>query len=394
MPSNLSDQELDAWIRLSLEPGVGSALARRLLGAIGLPPDIFALPASALAQCLPLDLARQLSLPPREEIVAAIEQTRVWLGEPDHHLLTLADAHYPAALLDTYDPPPLLYVNGNPECLARPIISIVGARHASPGGEDNARAFARHLAERGWCIASGLALGIDAAAHDGALLAGPDGGGTIAVMGTGIDIIYPARNHDLAHRIAQSGALVSELPLGTRALPHQFPKRNRIVAGLARGVLVVEAARQSGSLITARLATEAGREVFAIPGSIHSPLSHGCHALIRQGAKLVESGQDIHDELGQARPASSPAVALAARTRLPPRQADPGPRTGNAKMLTEATTAEQAAVLEALGHDPISLDVVHARTRLGIPQINQSLLELELAGRVDRLDDGRFQRHE
>jgi len=397
MPATLPDQELDAWIRLSLEPGVGAVQARRLLAAVGLPPDIFALPASALAQFLPPDLARQLSRPPSDDIMAAIAQTRAWLEEPGHSLLTLADAGYPAALLDIYDPPPLLYVNGDPGCLARPILSIVGARHASPGGEDNARAFARHLAEHGWCIASGLALGIDAAAHQGALQAGPEGGGTIAVMGTGIDFIYPARNRDLAHQIAQSGALVSELPLGTRALPHQFPRRNRIVAGLARGVLVVEAARQSGSLITARLAAEAGRDVFAIPGSIHSPLSRGCHALIRQGARLVESGQDIHDELGRVRRNPVPESPASGRPRrggtaghADEARAEAG--TENAKMQDDTFTAEQTAVLDALGHDPVGPDTLHARTPLGIPRINQILLELELAGNIVRLDDGRFQR--
>lgn len=374
MPSHLPDQELDAWIRLSLEPGLGAATARSLLAAIGLPHEIFALSASALARLLPQDLARQISLPAGDDILAAIAQTRAWLAEPGHYLLTLADPGYPAAMLDTYDPPPLLYVNGNPEYLARPAIAIVGARHATPGGLDNARAFARHLAEQGWCIVSGLALGIDAAAHQGALLAGHEGGGTIAVMATGIDLVYPARHRDLAHQIAQNGALVSEFPLGLHALPHQFPRRNRIVAGLARGVLVVEAARQSGSLITARLAAEAGREVFAIPGSIHSPLSRGCHALIRQGARLVESGQDIHDELGHARRDTTGAEAE------------------NAKMQTEEFTAAQAAVLDALGHDPVSLDTLHARSGLAISHINQSLLELELAGRVARLDDGRFQR--
>src|SRR5690606_11414069 len=204
----------------------------------------------------------------------------------------------------THDPPAVLYVNGRAELLNRPIIAVVGARNATPGGRDNAQAFAQSLAGQGWCIASGLAHGIDAAAHRGALAAGAQAGSTIAVMGTGIDIIYPSANLELAHRIAHEGALVSELPLGTPSVPHQFPRRNRIVAGLAKGVLVVEAARQSGSLITARLASELGREVFSIPGSIHSPLSRGCHALIRQGAKLVESGEDIVEELGQ------PAAAI------------------------------------------------------------------------------------
>ena len=213
----------------------------------------------------------------------------------------------------------------------------------------------------------------DAAAHEGALDAGPGGAGTVAVMGTGIDRIYPARHRDLAHRIAAHGALVSELPLGTGALPQHFPKRNRIVAGLARGVLVVEAARQSGSLITARLAGESGREVFAIPGSIHSPLSRGCHALIRQGAKLVETAADITDELG-----GGPQPG----TRRPPEPADdPGDADNPAH-----------PVLEALGFDPLHLDALQARCGLDTATLQAQLLELELAARVARLDDGRFQR--
>ena len=218
-------------------------------------------------------------------------------------------------------------------------------------------------------MVSGLALGIDAAAHEGALDAGAQGGGTVAVMGTGIDRIYPARHRELAHRIAAHGALVSELPLGAGALPQHFPKRNRIVAGLARGVLVVEAARQSGSLITARLAGECGREVFAIPGSIHSPLSRGCHALIRQGAKLVETAQDITDELGGSPLPSRPASRASA---APPLPAHP--------------------VLEAMGFDPLHLDAIQARSGLDIADLQTQLVELELASRVARLDDGRYQR--
>ncbi|NYT63506.1 DNA-protecting protein DprA [Alcaligenaceae bacterium] len=374
MHSNLSTEELSAWIRLSLEPGLGPAQARNLLSAIGLPQDIYALSAASLRKFVPDDLARQLKQAPSETSQATIVNTLRWLDEPNHHLLTLADAAYPRALLDTHDPPLLLYGNGNLALLARPIISIVGARNASTGGADNARAFARYLAERGWCIASGLALGIDTAAHEGALLAGPSGASTLAVMGTGIDIVYPARNRDLAHRIALDGLLISEFPLGTRALPYQFPKRNRLVAGLARGVLVVEAAKQSGSLITARLASETGREVFAIPGSIHSPLSRGCHALIRQGAKLVESGQDILEELGSPKP--GPTVHL---TKIP---------------AVHAQTADpiKTKILEALGYDPVRLDTLQERSHLDIAILTASLLELELQETVVRLDDGRFQR--
>ncbi len=287
---------------------------------------------------------------------------------PGRYLVTLADPTYPQSLLTIADPPILLYVAGDPAFLQGPSLAVVGARNATPGGCDNARAFARHLAAHGWRVVSGLALGIDGAAHEGALEAGPDGAGTVAVMGTGIDRIYPARHRELAHRIAAHGALVSELPLGTGAQPQHFPKRNRIVAGLARGVLVVEAARQSGSLITARLAGESGREVFAIPGSIHSPLSRGCHALIRQGAKLVETASDITDELGGG-PMPAARGTQAAPAALP-----------------------DHPVLDALGFDPLHLDAIQARCALSTGELQAQLLELELQGRIARLDDGRYQR--
>ncbi|HWK71748.1 MAG TPA: DNA-processing protein DprA [Burkholderiaceae bacterium] len=415
MPLTLPSEELHAWIRLSLEPGLGPAQARNLLAAIGLPQQVYALSAGSLGKQVPMELARQLARAPDDTVETAIALTLAWLQRPGHHLLTLADPAYPRALLDIHDPPLLLYVNGNPELLSRPAISIVGARNASAGGMDNARAFARHLAQQGWCIGSGLAQGIDTAAHEGALQAGPDAGGTVAVLGTGIDIVYPAGNRDLAHRIAAAGALVSEFPLGTRALPYQFPKRNRLVAGMSRGVLVVEAAKQSGSLITARLASEMGREVFAIPGSIHSPLSRGCHALIRQGAKLVESAEDIHDELGRPEAAqiaglgSGPALPDAGsgkgaagrglRKGGPAAMPAPGPAgIGHTDTASSRDSAkpdaepENQLVLDALGHDPVHLDVLQQRTGLDLPTLNSRLLQLELSDRVVRQGDGRYQR--
>lgn len=378
MPLTLPTDELSSWIRLSLEPGLGSAQARGLLAVAGLPHDIYASSISQLMKLLPLALAQQLKNAPPDETRAAIDATLKWLDHPQHHVLTLADPGYPRSLLDIHDPPLLLYVNGAVPLLSRPGIAIVGARSATVAGTDNARAFARYLAEQGWSITSGLALGIDAAAHEGALTAGARGGSTIAVLGTGIDIVYPARNRELAHRIAAEGALVSEFPLGTRALPYQFPKRNRLVAGLSRGVLVVEAARQSGSLITARLAAEMGREVFAIPGSIHSPLSRGCHALIRQGAKLVESGQDIHEELGAPGPA--PSVPMA--NSIPSFTASAPPE------------GDAARLLETLGYDPAHIDQLAARSGMDLPRLNACLLELELSDHVFRHDDGRFQRRQ
>jgi DNA processing protein len=425
MSHTLTTEELRAWIRLSLEPGLGPAPARRLLSAIGLPHDIYALPAGSLSKLVPTELAHQLKRPPDEDVRQSIDQAMDWAKHPGHHILTLADPAYPRALLDIHDPPLLLYVNGTPEMLSRPALAIVGARSASSGGMDNAKAFARHLARQGWCIHSGLALGIDTAAHEGALQAGPSHGGTVAVLGTGIDIVYPARNRDLAHRIAEHGALVSEFPLGTRALPYQFPKRNRLVAGLCRGVLVVEAARQSGSLITARLASDMGREVFAIPGSIHSPLSRGCHALIRQGAKLVESAQDIQDELSAPEPLSAAAMASAAQrgraagagsnNDLPAEPAitsgtehhtearpglafdfsrDPARESAHEPADREPPTCNPtgARVLEALGYDPVHVDVLQARSGLDLATLNASLLELELIEIIARMSDGRYQR--
>lgn len=415
MSFSLPSEELSAWIRLTLEPGLGPAQARLLLAGIGLPQDIYALPSASLAKILPQDLARQLSRPASPQIEETIARTLKWLDEPGHHLVTLADPGYPQALLDIHDPPLALYVNGRVELFNRPALAIVGARNATAGGLDNAAAFARYLAGRGWCIASGLALGIDAAAHKGALAAGQHAGGTIAVLGTGIDLIYPAANLELAHRIAAEGALVSEFPLGTPSIAYQFPKRNRIVAGLAKGVLVVEAAKRSGSLITARLAAEMGREVFAIPGSIHSPQSRGCHALIRQGAKLVESGQDIDEELGQL--PSSPSSANA-RPETTVRRKTGGENTRGAALQGSQGAADlfsagadpedhaatpaaadnggartqHAELLAALGYDPVHIDILRARTGLDWPLLNSQLLELELGSVIMRLPDGRFQR--
>lgn len=289
-----------------------------------------------------------------------------WLGEGEHRqVLAPGDAAYPEPLLQTADPPLLLYLQGRAELLASRSLAVVGSRQPSAQGLDHARSFARALGERGYTIVSGLALGIDAAAHEGALDAGAP---TIAVMGTGPDRIYPARHRELGHRIAQSGLLLSEYAPGTPALPDHFPQRNRLIAGLTLGTLVVEAALRSGSLITARLASEAGREVFAVPGSIRSPHAQGCHALIKQGAKLVESVDDILEELqaGTPRQASLPLL----------------------------DDEEEAAdpLLDALGHDPVTLDALLARTGLPVSDLTARLLELELEGRVARLPGGLYQR--
>ncbi|WP_394063369.1 DNA-processing protein DprA [Alcaligenes sp. WGS1538] len=376
MPHHFTSEELRAWLRLSLEPGLAPAQARQLLAALGLPQQIYQSSASALARHIPADLAAQLAQDAPDELQDAVGQAMAWLEHPRHHILTLADPAYPGGLLDLHDPPLLLYANGEPSILRRPGLAVVGARSATQSGQETARDFAGALAAQGWCIVSGLAAGIDQAAHQGALQAGPQGAGTVAVMGTGMDLVYPSAHRDLAHRIAEHGLLLSELPLGTRALPHHFPRRNRLVAALAKGVLVVEAARQSGSLITARLAGELGREVFAIPGSIHSPLSRGCHALIRQGAKLVESAQDILDELSAAAPDQPDLPVRAAQV------------AAHASSVPE----ELRPILERIDFAPLSPEQLLRRTGLLATELPAVLAELELAGCIEALPDGRFQR--
>ncbi|MFC4297584.1 DNA-processing protein DprA [Castellaniella hirudinis] len=400
MPLNASETELRAWIRLSLEPELGAARIRLLLSVFGLPQHIVEATTGNLARYLDPALAARLRQAPEPDIQAAVDQALDWLRADGHHLLTLADPQYPRALYALTDPPPILYAHGRLDLLDRPMLAIVGARHATADGERNAHAFARHLAQQGWCVVSGLASGIDGAAHTGALDAGEAGGGTLAVLGTGIDRVYPSSHHALAHRIATHGLLLSEFPLGTPGLPFHFPQRNRIVAALSRGVLVVEAAARSGSLITARLAGELGREVFAIPGSIHSPLSRGCHALIRQGAKLVESGQDIVEELRQGAlpgmPGAGPA-AFAAPAGAPDAPATPLEAPGEAAADVSGagdpeTDPDDAALLRRLGLDPIALDTLQADLGWPLDRVMSRLTLLEIAGRIERCADGRYRR--
>jgi DNA processing protein len=356
-------EDLDAWLRLLRTPGIGRTSARRLLAACGSPQAVFEAQPAALRELVGADAAAALNeLPPQHDEQQAA--TRAWLeGNSARHVIALGDAAYPTSLLETADPPLLLYAQGRIGLLSAASIAVVGSRNPTAQGSDNARAFAKHLSQAGLAVVSGMALGIDGAAHDGAL-AGP--GSTIAVMGTGADRIYPARHRALAHRIAEQGLLLTEFEIGTPPLAENFPQRNRIIAGLARGTLVVEAALPSGSLSTARAAVEAGREVFAIPGSIHSPQSRGCHALIKQGAKLVESAEDITSELQWQSSASA---------------------------ATETThTAGETPLLRALGHEPATLDALGARTGMSAADLNAQLLELELDGRVARLPGGLFQR--
>ncbi|MET3393185.1 DNA processing protein [Variovorax sp. 1140] len=375
--------ELAGWLRLSLTPGIGDGAARRLLAAFGLPESIFTQPDAALREVVSHAQAEALMQPP-PSLQAQIDLTWQWLQAGDdkvsRRVVTLGDPGYPASLLEMADPPPMLYVLGAPAFDLTQLghsIAVVGSRNPTPQGATNARSFGRALGEAGLPVVSGLALGVDGAAHMGALDAASDEPrlATVAVVGTGLDRVYPARHRDLAHRITLQGLIVSELPLGTPPLTQNFPRRNRLIAGLARGTLVVEAALQSGSLITARLTSEQGKEVFAIPGSIHSPQSRGCHALIRQGAKLVESVNDILEELP---PLHAPRVAAAS-----------APSSSNG---ANAASSPEDPLLEALGFEPVSLDALSARTGWGAAELQARMLGLELDGHVSRLPGGLFQR--
>ncbi|MEN9480106.1 MAG: hypothetical protein RLZZ298_1501 [Pseudomonadota bacterium] len=351
--------ELAAWLRLTLIPGIGGESQRKLLAAFGLPEAIFAAGRLATRSVIGDRADLLFDFDPAEEVDRNID----WASQPGQSILTLADKAYPPSLLEIADPPNVLYVRGNAALLQKRGLAMVGSRNATPQGLQTAENFAKTLAGRGLCIISGLALGIDAAAHRGALAAG---GETIAVIGTGPDRIYPARNKELALAIVEHGAIVSEFALGTPAIAANFPRRNRIISGLSRGVLVVEAAPESGSLITARLAGEQGREVFAIPGSIHSPVARGCHKLIKQGAKLVETAQDVLEELGDM---DQPAAA----TAMP-------------------NLAEENPLLIALGHAPCALDELVERTGLRADQLLGELLTLELSGQLATLPGNRYQR--
>ena len=363
---SMGRQEFAAWFRLLETPGVGRGTARRLLAACGSPEGVFATHSALLRDIAGAAVAQALTGTP-PEFAQRLQLALAWLGgAPDRQVLAPGDAAFPPLLLQTADPPLLLYVQGDASRLAQAAVAVVGSRHPTPQGSQNAKAFAAALGAHGYVVVSGLATGIDAAAHEGALSAAA---GTVAVVGTGLDRVYPPRHRDLAHRIAGHGALVSEFAPGTPPLPEHFPQRNRIIAGLTLGTLVVEAAVQSGSLITARLAAEANREVFAIPGSIHSPQSKGCHALLKQGAKLVETAQDIIEELR----GSSPAQAV-----LP--------------LSPVAPAAPTDPLLEALGHDPVTMDALIARTGWPAAELSARLMALELDGLAARLPGGLYQR--
>jgi DNA processing protein len=359
------DARADAWARLALAQLPASAVAA-LLRAFDTPERAIAASHAQLVAASSTATAARLKA---AVAGAVLDATRHWLDDPEHHLVAWDDSDYPRALLDAGDAPCALFFVGRKELLNRPALAIVGSRNATPQGIENARQFAAALSHAGLTIVSGLALGIDAGAHRGAL---EGEGSTLACVGTGLDRVYPPLNRDLAHVIALSGGLVSEFPPGTPPLRQNFPRRNRLISGLARGVLVVEATLSSGSLITARCAGEQGREVFAIPGSIHSPFSRGCHRLIRDGAKLVETAQDVLDELRVE-----------------------GLRRASAAPISEAVPAGIAshrAIVTALGGDPCDLDTLVARTRLAPEELTAALVELEIDGHVASLPGGRWQR--
>lgn len=396
--NQLDKDELNAWLRLCLTPGVGNLYGRKLLTAFGLPQAIFSQNASALRQVVSTAMANALQTQP-ENLDKQLETTWTWLQtEPLANIITLGDAHYPSKLLQTEDPPLMLYALGklalispNTHQATKDSIAIVGSRNPTPQGVLSAHAFAKAFSEAGITVVSGLALGIDGAAHEGALEAYSGGstpqskyGSTIAVVGTGLDRVYPAKHHALAKRIVeQQGLIISEFPLGTPPLPLNFPKRNRIISALSLGTLVVEATVKSGSLITARMATEQGKEVFAIPGSIHAPQSRGCHALIKQGAKLVETAQDVLEEL---RPLLSPPALPSSKLLSP---------TSNQIQTSdnyEGDNDEPDSLVKSLGYDPVSLDALVARTGWDTASLQVRLMELELDGQVARLPGGLYQR--
>lgn len=358
--------EQEAWLRLKLIPGLGNAGIIRLLQGLKTPQAILDASVSMLTPFVNQAQASKIvSL--QTEITPIVNQHIRWLAETDNHLITLADEDYPPSLLDLPDPPILLFAKGKRAQLHLYGLAVIGSRNPTEQGAGHAREFAKILSQVPLSIISGLAAGIDAAAHEGALLAA---GKTIAIVGTGLDIVYPACNRALAHVIAQEGLLLSEFVLGTAPKPAHFPARNRLIAALSRGCLVVEAALKSGSLITARQALELGREVFAVPGSIHSPLSKGCHTLIKSGAKLVESVEDILSELNLSVSVPTPATPMPEKTIAP----------------------EHRRLLTRMGYDPVRLDDLAIRMEMSVDKLAAQLLLLEMEGHIACLIDGRYQR--
>ena len=361
----LVPKDIAQWITLNEIPGLGNSAFCRLLAKFGSPEKIFSASISQLREFVDDEIAQKIQ---NGVDLEAIKPTLDWLQKDNAHLVTFADNTYPQKLLEISNPPAVLYAIGNLHWLNHPTIAMVGSRSATPQGEKNAENFAESLCNQGLCVVSGMALGIDGASHRGALKAN---GATIAVVGTGLDIVYPARHRDLAHKIAERGLIISEFPLGTPSKAQNFPRRNRLISGLSLGCLVVEANIDSGSLITARLSAEQGREVFAIPGSIHSPVTKGCHQLIKQGAKLVENVQDILEELKNILPSISPSGLM-----------------GN----LESTPSEPNAVLACMGFDPVNFESLRTLSGLTTEALSSMLMVLELESKITTLAGGQYQR--
>ncbi|MBI3376084.1 MAG: DNA-protecting protein DprA [Betaproteobacteria bacterium] len=352
---------LAAWLTLAHAPGLGAGAVRRLLKEFGLPEAVLSARRSELERFVPAPALQGLDASTTR---SAVERSLDWASSPGRYIIPLSDPAYPRLLYEIPDPPTLLFARGRLELADKAALAVVGSRNATPQGLANAESFAKSLSAAGLAVVSGLALGIDTAAHRGGLAGA---GSTLAVLGTGVDVSYPARNTALAEEIAVRGLLISEFPLGTPPVAHNFPRRNRLISGMSRGVLVVEAAIASGSLITARTAIEQGREVFAIPGSIHSPLAKGCHALIKAGAKLVDSVEDVLSELG--------AWQTDATARAP-----------------DADHEDESSLLAYIGFDPVDFDSLCARAGLPAERVSAQLLRLELDGRIAALPGGRYQR--
>ena len=361
--------EKSLWISLGSIHGIGSQTFCQLLKTFGSPSQIYAASYAQLKEVVSDSIAAAII---QGTDAVKLNDSMQWLSQTHNHLVTLADSEYPKSLLEIADPPPFLYAKGNLALLNQPSIAVVGSRNASVQGEKNAEAFSHDLCGYGLCIVSGLALGIDGAAHRGALKAN---GATIAVVGTGLDIVYPAKHRELAHQIAEHGLIISEFALGTPSRPQNFPKRNHIISGLSLGCLVVEANLQSGSQITARLAAEQGREIFAIPGSIHSPMSKGCHQLIKQGAKLVDCLQDIVEELKLDQ----------SLTKTPSAQ------NPNAESDQISNTPSNQ-LLNSMGFEPITLEHLVSISGLTVSEVSSMLMLLELELKVASLSGGQYQR--
>ncbi|WP_059915258.1 DNA-processing protein DprA [Burkholderia diffusa] len=406
-PQALTTSTLRAWLQLAHAPGLSPAVLHVLLDTFGSPAALLRAPDQAICAASSAAAARAVRASDRDDLDARTNAALAWLDAPGNAIVTLSDPVYPSRLRDLHDPPPLLYVKGRLDLLHARGLAVVGSRHATPQGLADAMRFSHALSDAGLVIVSGLALGIDGAAHRGGL----DGrAGTVAVIATGADLVYPARHRPLAHEIAARGAIVSEWPLGTPARASHFPQRNRLIAALALGALVVEAAPRSGSLITARLANELGRDVFAMPGSIHAPLAQGCHALIRDGAKLTATPLDVLEEYGLGESAAHTARAVTNSSSRPDNDATAdtsGRRTGEHAGETDSAVPAAASaqingtppdnpaersVLAALGYGPVTYEWLAEHTALSDGALHRALLGLELAGRVASMPGGRFAR--